>query len=248
MQIHVLPGDSLVEIFKQTEIEGEIAVCRECLVDGDLLAKSLEDFWRVREHYLSSAYPEAEKSYSKSVKAEFEKLLNLEDKSEVYLWFEHELFCQANMWFCLYLLQNSEAEIYRVEPCFKNAEDVWKGFGNLETSDLPKCFAARKKFSDKDIKLGADLWKAFQNKDFGELEKLSQTNSECFPHLKEVCRAAIEQEFRPKEVIQKIIADGADDFGKVFRKFHETEGVYGFGDSQVKRIYDEVISYKSESL
>lgn len=242
MKMHVLPGDSLVEGFKQTEIKGEIAVCRECLVDGDLSAENLEDFWRTREDYLSAAYPEAEKSYNKNVKSEFEKLLKFGKNDEINLWFENELFCQANMWFCLYLLQNSKAEIYRVKPCFENAEDIWKGFGNLEIKDLPKCFASRKKFSNKDVKLGADLWKAFQNKDFDDLEKLSQTKSECFPHLKEVCQAAIEQQVRPKEVIQKIIADGASDFGKVFRKFHETEGIYGFGDSQVKRIYDEVLS------
>lgn len=242
MQMHFLPGDSLVEGFQQTDIKGEITVCRECLIDGDLSAESLENFWRVRENYLSLAYPDATKSYKKDIKAEFEKLLNLSEKNEISLWFEHELFCQANMWFCLYLLQDSKAEIYRVEPRFKNAEDRWKGFGNLKISDLTKCYVARKKFSDKDLKLGADLWKAFQNKDFTKLEKLSQTKSECFPHLKEVCRAAIEQEFRPKKVVETIIADGADNFSKVFKKFYETEGVYGFGDSQVKRIYDEVLS------
>ncbi len=242
MQIHVLPGDSLVEVFKQTDIKGEIAVCRECLIDGDLSAESLKNFWHKRESYLSSNYPEATISYKPDVKAEFEKLLNLTEKDEINLWFEHELFCQANMWFCLYLLQNSEAEIYRIEPNFKKTKDVWKGFGNLDVSDLPKCFALRKKFSAKDLNLGADLWKAFQNKDFTELEKLSQIESECFPHLEKVCRAAIEQQSRPKEIIKKLIANGASDFGKVFRKFYETEGVYGFGDSQVKKIYDEVLN------
>ena len=45
---------------------------------------------------------------------------------------------------------------------------------------------------------------------------------------------------RPKEILQKIITEGESNFGKVFRKFNETAGVYGFGDLQVKRIYDEV--------
>ena len=34
MKLHVMPGDSLTDNFKQTGIEGEIAVCRECLIAG----------------------------------------------------------------------------------------------------------------------------------------------------------------------------------------------------------------------
>ena len=39
----------MVETFKKTNIEGEIIVCRECLIDGDLSAENLEDFWRVEK-------------------------------------------------------------------------------------------------------------------------------------------------------------------------------------------------------
>jgi hypothetical protein len=242
MKIHILPGDALVETFKKTNIEGEIAVCRECLIDGDLSAENLEDFWRVRENYLSEAYPEGETSYGKKVKSEFEKLLDAPKNAGINLWFEYELFCQANMWFCLYLLEKSEAEIYRVEPIVRNEKDIWNGFGGLSKDDLQKCFDARKKFTREDVKLGADLWKAFQNKDFNHLKNLAQTESKCFPQLEEVCRAAIEKQNRPKEIVRKIISEGERDFGKVFSKFKETEGVYGFGDLQVKRIYDEILS------
>ncbi len=41
--IHVLAGDSLVEPFKNTNIKGEIVVCRECLIDGDLKAEKDEE-------------------------------------------------------------------------------------------------------------------------------------------------------------------------------------------------------------
>jgi hypothetical protein len=242
MKMHVLPGDSLIETFKKINIEGEIIVCRECLVDGDLSAENLEDFWRVRENYLSNEYGETRKPdgfYSQSVKGEFEKLLDAPPKAEINLWFEYELFCQVNMWFCLSLLQDSDTEIYRVEPVLRNSEDLWKGFGGLSESDLQKCFDVRKKLSYEDLKLGANLWKAFQDEDFNELQKLSKTESECSPYLEEVCEAAIEKENRPKETVQKIMADGESDFGKVLRKFNETEGVYGFGDLQVKKIYDE---------
>ncbi|HEX8737403.1 MAG TPA: hypothetical protein VF721_18865, partial [Pyrinomonadaceae bacterium] len=86
------------------------------------------------------------------------------------------------------------------------------------------------------IQLGAELWKAYQNADYENLEKLSAAESECFPRLKEVCRAEIEKGFRPQKVLREIIAGGANDFAEIFPEFSNRAGVYGFGDAQVKRI------------
>jgi hypothetical protein len=237
MNIHVLPGDALAGSFKESGIEGEVVVCRECLIEGDVKGENLDDFWNARANFIKSAYGEKKDSYAETVVAEFEKLTNLAPQTEVNLWFEYELFCQANMWFCLSLLaEESDANVYRVAPVVRNDEDIWKGFGNLEKEDLQKCFARRIKFSAADIALGKDLWKAYQAKDFDRLRELSETDSECFPKLKEVCEAEIEKQFRPKKTLEKIVAAGETDFGKIFELFRAEEGVYGFGDAQVKRI------------
>jgi len=240
MKIHILPGDSLVAPFEKTNIEGEIVVCRECLIDGDLAVDGLDNFWRERENYLSAAYPKTDNFYRDNVKTEFEKLLNVSAGDEINLWFEYELFCQTNMWFCLSLVQDKDANVFRVAPIVRTENDLWKGFGGLSESDLKKCFANRIEFGDEDILLGKHLWEAFQNKDARRLEDLSETKSDCFPHLKEVCQAAIELQSRPKARLQTIVSAGEDDFHKVFEEFNKTEGIYGFGDLQVKRIYDEI--------
>ncbi len=240
MKIHVLPGDSLVAPFEKTNIEGEIVVCRECLIDGDLTADSLDDFWRERENYLSEVYPQTDNFYRDNVRTEFEKLLKVSAGDEINLWFEYELFCQTNMWFCLSLLKDKNVEIFRIAPTVRTENDLWKGFGGLSESDLEKCFANRIEFGDEDILLGANLWKAFQNKDVQKLENLSETKSDCFPHLKEVCHAAIKLQSRPKERLQEIFSEGKTDFHKVFEKFSKTEGIYGFGDLQVERLYKEI--------
>ena len=239
MKYHVLPGDSLVKSFEETNVEGKLIVCRECLIDGDVKATSLEEFWQVREKYLTS-YEKPKNFYVENVKSEFEKLLNLNEKDEVNLWFEYELFCQTNMWFCLWLLKNTRTDIYRVAPIINDEKDIWKGFGILGREDLQKSFEAREKFEKEDIKLGFDLWEAYQDKNFDELKKLSIIESGCFPGLRNVCEAEIEKEIRPKAVLQKIMANGEKDFGKAFQKFNETEGIYGFGDLQVKKIFDEL--------
>lgn len=236
MIYHVLPGDAQVEIFKETNIEGEVIVCREALIEGESKAENLEDFWRVREEYFARHYPNSETSYQKDVRGEFEKLLKISPDDEVNLWFEYELFCQTNLWFCLSLLMKTNArKIYRVAPGVRNENDLWKGFGELNASDLEKCFAQRIELSSADVRFGKELWSHFQLQsfDFIDFEK-----AENFPHLKEVIEAAVEIESRPEKRIREILESGETDFRKVYEKFKETEGVYGFGDSQVRRIYE----------
>lgn len=229
----------MVETFQATDIEGEIIVCRECLIEGDLTANDLEDFWSVRQNYLSKAYPKNENFYTENIRAEFEKLLNVSNDDEVNFWFEYELFCQVNFWFCLWLIWDKDTNFYRVAPVVRNEDDKWKGFGGLSATKLKKCFDQRTKLSKDDVQFGKQLWKAFvfRSWDYIDLEK-----QESFPYLKEVCEAASEIGTRPKQRVREILEEGETEFGKVFQKFNETEGIYGFGDLQVKRIYDDLLT------
>jgi len=236
MKFHVLPGDAQVDVFKETGIEGEIVVCREALVDGPVNADRLEDLWKLRADYLAGA--DGSTGYYETAVPEFEKLANTAPDAEINLWFEYELFCQVNMWFCLWLLRDSAAAIYRVEPCILNTDDRWNGFGRMDANDLNRCFGARTLFGKADVQLGASLWDAYRVGDNGRLTELSQTSSECFPYLEEVCEAAIEKDTKPRRILDEIAAEGITEFSQVFPKFRERAGVYGFGDDQVRRIYE----------
>lgn len=233
MKLHVLPGDSLTERFRETEIDGDLVICRECLVEGEVKARTLNEFWRVRASFISDTYPESEGSYFDDVAAELAKLHNLPADSEVNLWFEHELFCQVNMWFCLSLLAGTEAKVFRVEPA---TDAIWMGFGNLSPDDLTKSFNSRRQLSADDIDFGNLLWTAYQKADHQELLRLSKNASDLFPHLEEVCLAAIEKTTRPVKILKEIKNDGVSEFPEIFAEFSKRAGIYGFGDSQVKRL------------
>lgn len=242
MKVHVLPGDALTETFLETEIEGEIVVCRECLVEGDVKAETLEEFWQKRARFIEKTHGGNAETYFVQVAGEFEKLFTEAQRgAEINLWFEYELFCQVNYWFALYLLRDCKTKIYRVAPVVLGENEIWKGFGGLSAADLQGCFASRVEISASDAALGADLWQAFQNADYETLENLSKNESPAFPLLKEVCRAEIEKRTRPREILEEIIADGKKDFaGEIFPAFAARAGVYGFGDAQVRRILAEI--------
>lgn len=236
MNIHVLPGDAQVEEFSKTGIAGEVVVCREALIDGDVRAGTLEEFWRVRENFFARQYPETQASYRETVIAEFEKLKDLPAGAHVNLWFEYELFCHVNLWFCVWLLRDARVELYRVAPIMQRKDRTWDGFGGLTSDQLEECYDARLKFTDRDIVLGSDLWTAYQNRDYAKLEELSRVESACFPYLEEACEAEINKETRPKQVLRDLQDEGVHDFGEMFAGFRDRAGVYGFGDSQVRRL------------
>ena len=235
MILHMLPGDAIAEAFAETKIEGERAVCRECLVDGPVDAENLHELWTKREMYLGAEHPEQDISYAQNVAAELGKLIELPAGAEVNLWFEYELFCQVNMWFCLYLLRDTAAEVFRVAPSVRTADDVWKGFGQLGAAELEKCFEQRIRLDEDDIRLGAELWLAFQAGDDDKLLELA-AEATSFPYLREVCEAAIARHQRPKEILSGIVSGGRSDFSEIFAEFSKQAGVYGYGDTQVRRL------------
>jgi len=240
MIYHVLPGDAVANDFRKTDIGGRIVVCRECLIVGPVDADTPFEFWEQRAHFILSEYAEDEIGFQERVADELEKLSDVEAGDEVNLWFEYELFCQSNMWFCLSLLDGPDADIYRVEPAVRSKDDIWNGFGLLTPADLRECFKRRTKFETADLKLGHDLWQAYRTGDHDRLRKLSTSNSPCFPYLAEVCDAEINKSTRPQQIIREIVEEGTTDFGEIFTEFTKRAGEYGFGDLQVQNLLDRL--------
>jgi hypothetical protein len=222
MIYHVLNGDCLSENF---QIEGEKIICRECLIEGDL-AQDLDEFWQRRENFFQKTYGESD--YFQKVKAEFDKFEKITQADEVNLWFGNDVFCQLNLWFCLYLLQDTDAKIYRIFP---DSSD-WKcNFINPK-----KCFNNRKLLTEIDLQIGRGLWHSYIWNNEKYLNKLSQTQTESYLNLREVCQAIIEKETKPREILQEITENGETDFANIFAKFQTKAPIYGFGDSQVKNL------------
>jgi hypothetical protein len=239
MQFHILTGDILAQSFAKLQIDGETIVSRECLIEGSLEGGNLPGFWQTRAEFIKSAYQESEESYNQKVKSEYEKLLAFAPDDTANLWFEYDLFCQVNMWFTLYLLNQSNiSNIYRIAPTVRNKNDLWQGFGGLNQIQLTKCFTEKVQFEKDDISLGVNLWQAYKSGNLTELQQLSKIESHCFPYLKDVCAAEIARktESRPEKTLKEIEATGVSNFHELFSEFSKKEGVYGFGDSQVKRI------------
>lgn len=246
---HILNGDCLADQLRQTKINKNFIVCRECLIDGNLDADNIADFWTMRAKFIANTYNTSTEEYFSKTVRELEKLNNLPDNSEVCLWFENDLFCQTNMWFVIsILLNNPTLKIFRIFPTIQNNADTWKGFGIANAEKLEQAYYSKVLFKLNDVELGKNLWTAYQNGNLNKLKELSKKKSNCFKYLEEVCNAQIERFTldgtlgRPDKLIKEIIDTKSTEFEVVFYAFLDREGIYGFGDLQIKNIYKKLIN------
>lgn len=248
MTYHILNGDCLAEQLGQTSIDGKLIVCAECLIDGNLSGDTLSEFWETRATFISNSYSATKDEYFTKVVTAFDTILTLPEDAEVNLWFENDLFCQANMWFVMSLLSDRPPKtMYRIFPVIDNPIDEWKGFGASDTLALGKAYQSRVKINSEDIQLGASLWRAYKHGELETLKELSRQTSRAFQQLKDVVQAHIDrfpggnQPGRPEIAIRQLIEHTSTDFGIVFTEFSKHHGIYGFGDNQVRQMFDKIM-------
>lgn len=238
MIYHVLPGDAQVEEFRKTDIEGEVLVFREAFITGPVDSLNVDEFWDARARFILSEYGEDVIDYQEKVADELLRLDDAEAGDEVNLWFEFELFCSVNMWFCLAQLNHTGSRVFRVAPVNPSPDNVWEGFGGYAADDLQASFDSRVQLSVEDIETGANLWAAFRDRDPVRLRALSDYRSPAFPLLKEVCEAAAEIDILPAEIVREIMSTGKRGIDEIFPEFKQRAGVYGFGDLQVEKLIE----------
>lgn len=249
MVYNILNGDSLAHSFPASNIDGSIIVFREALVDGDVSVNDPDAFWKSRARFLNITYAE----YHANVVTEIEKILAAPGEATFNLWFEYDLFCQVNMWFIMSIINNlpitKQVYVVYTSHLDKSHQHFWNGFGPATPDELNRCYANKILLSNVDLQFGSALWQAYKDGDLEQLTRLSAKKSPAFPYLSEVILAHVDRfpknsstKGRPGRVVEDIINSISSDFNEVCKEFWKRESIYGFGDTQVKDIYDKVMA------
>lgn len=241
-EAHVLNGDALLSQL-QTWLSGDLIVARECLVDGPVDASLLDDFYHQRARFLSNAYGGPEISYWERVVPEFTKIKQLETGCILNLWFEEDLFCQVNLWFVAHLIRPRIDQVYLVKP----SASLRYGFGGMDQEALKKAYQNRTLLSPENLKAFSNLWEAYVAKSAQQFQDQIPLVEGVFPRIREVVEAnstrlpGAKSENSPLELLKTIRKElSTDQFGPAFQAFSERAPIYGFGDLQVKRIWDTI--------
>lgn len=239
MTYHILNGDALKDQFPD-QIEGEIIVAREAMIDGPVHPKSLEELFQLRAKFISESYDLH--NYAEITIPEISRIVDIAH-GEVNLWFEDDLFCQTNLWFVCSLIYQKDVAVSLVRP----HTSLEYGFGGLDTDGLLNAYEKKQSMSQVNVNQFALLWFAYRNNDIERLLKLGVQVHADFPFVMKAIEAHFERlpdggtPGLPERIIREIIAEiGSDNFGKVFREFSKRAAIYGYGDLQVKRIFDRV--------
>ena len=239
---HVLNGDALKDQLP-VDIGGDIYVARECLVEGSVAGDSFDEFIATRIDHLCENDDERVE-YVANTKSQFEQIAGIPDGASVALWFEDDLFCQVNLWFVCSLIVKKDLEVSLVRPTGSNLR---YGFGGLSPKGLVDAFEQRVVLSPEDIHNLSRLWVLYREHDLGGLTRLAESMKDSLPFVYPAVQAHCDRfqpdgsPGRPEMALQAIIRETEDaDFGHIFREFSMRESIYGFGDTQVRNLYEAV--------
>lgn len=228
---HVLNGDCLLENLQYVFDKKNTIVWRECLIEGPVLTKN---FWANREKFILETYSEWKEIYSRKVISEFQNFLNIDASSDVYFWFEDDVFCQINFWFLLSQIDaNKELKLHRVFPI---QDEQWNGFSRLKPTDAEVLLKTSKPIKSKDLELGKKLWNAYSEEDFKTLELLAKSENQIFRQLDEVVKAIIKLKSGDLKKELRLIYQPDKSFEENFKIIQYHYGIYGFGDLQIKNL------------
>jgi hypothetical protein len=244
MEVHILNGDALKSRLPAT-LPGRLIVMRECLVDGEPKGESLGDLFTNRITFLQKHYGISPKEYQRKTIPEIEQIIGLPAEAKVNLWFEDDLFCQVNLWFTAYLLDTYTrvAQVCLVRP----EGDIQYGFGGMDQKRLLSAYRERQTIRREEQTAFSTLWRHYQQEEHDEMTLIADSLSARYPQLPLAVAAnrerypSAEKAGRPRETIKSLMKEFGDkQFGPIFREFSARESIYGYGDLQVKRLYDEL--------
>jgi hypothetical protein len=247
---HILNGDALSAKLPSS-IPGKKIVFRECLVDGPVDFDSFEGLILGRSEYLTKTYPGAqEEPYIPHVSEELEKIITCSDSGRVYCWFEADLFCQVNLWYSIFLLNDHKGEIVLVLP----EMTLENGFADLNEDELLEAYREPRVLSKNERSILSRLWVLFQKNKSEEAKRLAWTLETELPFLMPAVQAwedsipKGDNPGKPKAEL-KAIAEKleTEEFKYIFREFKRRLPIYGYGDLITRRLWEEVQKENSDN-
>ena len=244
--LHILNGDSTLQGFEQTGLEGDIMVWREVLSEGPLEEKiSSGSFWKNRQDWMCKGANETPEGYQEKVLNELTKLSGAYD--EINLWFEFDLHCQINMLGVMtYLKQQtdlSDPAIYLICPADYPGKENFMDMGELNGEELEYLYDnIREQVSGIDFIIAEKAWDIYVSRDAEKLNAyLNETDFWGSLHL---LKPALQAQLKRLQINEKglnyieqklldIYNYGIKTRPDIHLRFWETEKIFGMGDMEI---------------
>jgi len=176
--LHISNGGTFTKRLKTFGIKEPILSWEEMLCEGPTTYNiETRELFRLRQDFLSKNYDlEIDfKAYNKEIK----KLDDVDNISEIVLWFEYDLFCQINMLAVINLLYQRDIKkpLYLVCSGRVEGEKELKSLSQLKDTQLKSHFDNKVLLNEDDIELAKTLWGIYCGKDHNLFKPFIVTKS-----------------------------------------------------------------------
>jgi hypothetical protein len=254
--LHILNGDSTLQSFEQTGLDGDPMVWDEVLSEGPLDENiSSGSFWKNRSEWICKPFDETPERYQQVMIDKLGKLS--EPYDEINLWFEFDLHCQVNLLGVMNLLKQkadlSGPAIFLICPGDFPGKDNFMGMGELTGKELEYLYDnIRVQLSEIDFVVAAEAWRIYVKQNADKLQAYLSTTTfwASLPLLKPALEAHLKRLQINKNglnyIEQKLLdiySTGFKTRHQIYRAFWATEKIYGMGDMEID-IYLQRLSAK----
>ena len=253
--LHILNGDSTAEIFSKASLEGDVIVWREMLCEGTLHKDVGSDaFWKKRYTFFEKIGVSKLEYYDKTIK-ELVQLKDVSNYDEIVLWFEYDLFCQANLLgLCSYLLQSFRKSILYSLVCtgYEKGKEGLQTLSDYQPNEYLELYKNKVKLTHHNLLYAHECWQVYAEGNPEKLKTFNFNKLDKFQYLQEAIHQHLQRlpkenglnqiETKILEIIQQK-TQTKKEIIKELLQWQRAATVYGFGDSQYKRAIEKLNAY-----
>lgn len=242
--LHITNGQNLTNYLGELNIEGDYLTWHEMLCEGPTVAHiDSEEFFSKRKQFLNEFY-DIELDENK-FKNELEKLNNVDDYSEIVLWFEYDLFCHINLIAVMSIIHQREIKLPLYLVCSGRVvgEKNLQGLSELNQTQLLKHYNEKIKLTNFDRDLAISLWRTYCGKDHN-LFKPYIVQKSSFKYLSNCLKAHLERfpdaksglNLLEKNILKIVESKEIKSKHHLLGYILNYQGYYGFSDIQFERM------------
>ena len=244
--IHLVNGQSTLGTLEKSSVPGEKFSIDDILMEGPVVdGLHSESSWETRADYLERCFSIPKTEYLSGNAARNRVLQQALTHDEIVLWFEFDLFCQANLLYFLDWFASQDLARTRLTlicPETFPGHDRFRGLGELHDDELASLFPDLAEVTPQQKQTAQNAWQAYGSDDPREIDRFLQSDTSALPLLAPALRAHLQ---RFPSVVNglgmlgqktlEILADAPLSFQKLFPRVTATPEIFrhGMGDMQL---------------
>ena len=195
--IHLVAGESALGTLRETSVPGDKFSIDDILMEGPVIdGLRTPSSWDYRAEVLQRDFSIQKSAYLEGSRERDRVLDESLLHDEIVLWFEFDLFCQANLLYYLdwYAARDfGKTRLTLICPETFPGRPRFRGLGELHAEELNSLFPTRAPVTDAQKRVAQSAWHSFAGDDPREIEKFLQSDSSALPLVAPALRANLER-------------------------------------------------------